>query len=551
MTTPDDLPSRLHDLIGPHGLLDAAYRVASSYHTDAAAGGTAQRWHEVRRMLQDALGVVAALEAGTTAPPSDTSEPRPCLGCGGDTIVRVYNRPWHHACWYRAGSPVDAPNSTPASIPADSDQAANRTEEQAAQDTQQATAQEKPAGWQRRKTARAQASASNHPEGEYEPDPVAETAAFARAVRSMEGFEQASDEECAAALDAWHNALQVLGRPFRFASSDSYSGVLLYDLLAAANGAMVQPEPLQSELVWEIHRGSSTVRTWSFTDPAAKPQPGEDLTELDVTGQYLAAAASTECGDGEPDLITDPDTLRAHMADLIKRPGYVQLAKRPNLDALPTHARHALARVDAEWWLPIPLVKYLHKDHGIDLAPAQAVIWPKDRRGQRLKVWTAHVNNARLTLEQARDEKTPGAGAALAVLKAMYASFLGGMLASTEHNDRGTLRPDWRDMVIAQANCNAWRAWDKAIRAGLGEGTRLLGSLKDAFWLVSPAGTAPARPAGLTYADLPEQQPASFRQPGKWRVARAVTVTEGIAQAHADDRAGLIQRRIRDAEKGQ
>lgn len=545
----------LDELIGPEGRLAIAYRQAAA--SGAAAGD--QAWGPVHRILAEAVGVSSGMVAGRPEAPysSQLGVLEPCGGCGQPTLMRVHSDPWHPSCWQRAGCPIAPAAAAPAGQATADESPAPEGPTEGAESATEASGVDDGASpldgaaegpYRRRKAQRQVAEDDEDTAGADEADK--ERRAFSKALRQLDGWDEATDGDCGAALEAWHRHVQAMGRPFTFAATAGYTGVMLYELLAAGHGSMVQPEPLASELAWQVHDGrdaGGTVRTFSFTDPEAAAQAGEALTEIDVKSQYLASARSVYVGDGEPDLHDDPEALREHLGTLIDRPGWVQLAAAPDLSTAPPHAARALAAVAEGTWLPLPLAKYLRKDCGIDLEPTRALLWPKERRGQRLRVWATTVNEARVSLERARDDGQPGATGALAVLKSVYATFLGGMLGSERNNDRGTLRPDWRDEVIAQASVNAWRALDKARRTGLGDGVRILGGLKDAVWLVSPAGTAPVRPAGLQWADQPDTAPDTYLQAGKWRVETTAEVTDGIAGAAAEGRAGLVARRVRES----
>ena len=368
---------------------------------------------------------------------------------------------------------------------------------------------------------------------------------WTNAVRSIDGYKDATDEQCASALAAWHTHVQPLDEPLRFVSWPGYTGVLLYELLAARHGAMVQPVPLESELVKEITASSRTLRMWSFINPEAELKPGDVVTELDVTAQFLAAAGSTECGDGEPKILdnVDPDWL----PKLITVPGYVELTGKPDLSTLSAAARYSFAKLDTGWRLPTPALKYLVKDRDVVVPIGRAVVWPSGDKnrgrpaqyGRRLAVWATEVRTARLALTHAARAGEPGAGIALAVLKRMYAAFLGGVLKSEKTNDRGTLRHDWADMVVATAGVNALRAIDKA-------GAIPFGGMKDSFWFASPVTDAPFRPDGLQYSDQPGEH---FDKPGKWHLNRWGEITDNLIRHHADGRIGLVRNDVIAANK--
>lgn len=471
----------------------------------------------------------------------------PCRACGEPTLTRIHGLPAHGGCWERAGRPVPQDNTT-------------------AQDAETAVAaiahpdhSDAPASPAQPGSGPASGQTDGHPQERddaapprrkkdreqerFHVDPDKEFEAWCRELRDpadddADPQDELTDDQCAQALTAWHDCVQVLGRPLRFLSWAGYTGVTLYELLTAAHGSMAEPVALNSPLVKDITAGRQDAgvhRMWSFINPDTAPMVGDWVTELDITAQFLGAAASVRCGDGEPDERADLPTN--WLADHYDVPGYVRLAAPPALTTLRASARSSLSGLEEGRWLPMPVVKYLAKDRKIDLAIDQAVFWPQGRFGARLAKWCETIGAARTTLIGAARAGRPGADLALQVLKGVYASFLGGVMRSERTNDRGTLRHDWNDMTVATAGVNALRALDK-----LPDGIEPIGGQKDAFWFT--ATDAPYRPDGLQYSDLPETQPKTADKPGKWHVNRWGRVTEDIVGAHKRGRAGLLQRAI-------
>src|SRR5699024_10168140 len=299
MTEHADAVTELAALIGDHGRAEVAYRQAV-----ASTATPARAWDPVLQTLARAYGLAAGLAAGHTTTPTDSDQGamQPCQACHGHTAIRVYGQPWHYACWLSVGCPVSPAEESErpdhqSTEPPDPDSHEPRTTvsaaETAADRTPGVDGREHPPEVHsephaRRKKDREQATNEQH----HHVDPVEERADFPREARRR--FPDATDEDCAAALAAWHEHVRVLDRESQFQSSAGYSGVLLYELLAAAHGSMPQPEPLESETVHAITGAETTLHKYSFLDPDAAPHPGEVFTELDVTAQYLAAARSVE-----------------------------------------------------------------------------------------------------------------------------------------------------------------------------------------------------------------------------------------------------------------
>lgn len=538
MTTPAastdaDPAALLGELIGEHGLAEVAYRQAVSGNRGPHP---AVRWEPVLQVLHRAIGLASGLAAGhTTIPNGYAPDPAPCGGCNRKTAVRIYELPWHYVCWLNAGCPVPDTEDAVRAVDASSPAAPTTTAEQPAEAVNGAHSASQAAPAADRATSSTR-SAQPAPRRTFDLANDEELGNFAKALRKelrKRDEPVASDEECAAALAAWHGALTHRDQPIRFVSSAGYTGVAVYELLTGANGHMVKPEALTDPDVLALTTDRAVLRTLAFVNPDATPALGQSVTELDVTAQYLGAARSTELGDGAPDLIESPppDTHDA----LFKQPGYVQLGTAPDLSRLPLTARLPFAKLTAGMWLPAPHARYLSRDHHLMLDITRARTWPgkhkdangKDvpaRHGRRLTAWCALFADGRATLSAAA-ETDRAARHALIVLKAVYATFLGGMVRSEEHNDKGTLRADWWDQYVANAGVNALRAIDKTIA----NGATVLGGMKDSFWFL--ADTAPVEPVGLTIAD----------QPGKWHRNRWAPVTDEMIRAHGRGRPGLLR----------
>lgn len=354
--------------------------------------------------------------------------------------------------------------------------------------------------------------------------------AFTKAVRDR--FPEATDADCASALELFHDAHLVKNTPLRFVQYPGFTGMAAYEWLSSLFGAMpkIDPVPRTSEVawhhtIWEITTSSKLTRTFSFVNPDVAPAVGEQVTEVDVIAQYLAGARSVELPRGEPLELTEIDEDFADTWLKKEHPGYVQLASAPDLTGCPVTVTGPFAGLRAESLLPMPAARYLHRDHGVRLDVDWALVWPSKRHGRHLGRWAQLFADGRGFLEAAADRGEPGADYALAINKMIYSAFLGGLLRSDENNALSTLRPDWWDQLVPQAGVNQLRALDKALK----QGSVPLAAMKDSVWFVGEY--APIRPAGLEF----------HTQPGKWSVDRYGPVTQRLVDAHRRGQPALVR----------
>lgn len=521
-TEPADLAALVADLIGDQGRLATAYRTAAVGPNAQGAFAAAAQWEPVLQILHRATGLVTGLAAGyTTTPMTHADTVAPCTGCERRTAIRIYSQPWHYTCWLGAGGPLSPTLETGPQTAREAPAATARTE----RPTGPVRPSDGPHSRPVRRTVKL--------------DPDEERRDWARAVRIR--YPDATADECAAALDAWHGAMQHGGTPAKYVSHPGRTGITIFEWLCARHGASPRPEPLLNERVRELTRSRDVALcSLAFVSADQALRVGMAVTELDVTAQYLGAARSTELGHGQP--VEKGPVPPVDQEMTFRRPGYARLASLPDLTALPAHVRAVLSAISPDGWLPFPLARYLQHDHHIALDVAEVIMWEPGTYGRRLDTWCTLIGAGRKTLGAAARAGGLAAAMALAVVKPTYSKFLGGMIRSERHNDRSSLRPDWYDMYVSQANVNALRAIDKAVRAD--PGLRVLGGMKDAYWLLSDDPTAgPLRPDGLTYADLPDQ-PTSFDQPGKWHVNRFGPVGDAIIAAHKSGRVGVLRKAI-------
>lgn len=348
-------------------------------------------------------------------------------------------------------------------------------------------------------------------------------AVFAR----LQGLEL-SREDALAALAVWREQVTVDGQPLHYVRSPGWTGATLLTWLCARYSQLTPPAQLaEDSVVWEITQAGSTVmRVLGWTLPDRCPAEGDTFVEYDVTAQYLAAMRSTLLGDGEP-IILDSDALAAwSQVDLVKRPGWIELATAPDLTGLPDHVQAAFARLDAGSILPTPLAGYLVRDHGLALDVDRAVIWDRKSKGEKdVRAYGPRLSRVAEELAASRDrllalvaaDPAHPARYTLALLKDVYARYASGFLRSDKHNE--TPRPDWADMIAGTASANSLRAQDKAVAGGWSPA----GQSADSVWFVldvDPAQVPEVKPAGLEISN----------QPGKWHLNRWGAATQRLVR---------------------
>lgn len=378
-----------------------------------------------------------------------------------------------------------------------------------------------------------------------------------RAQREKRPVPEISADEMAAGLDAWHHALQVEGDPLRYVSWTGWTAMCLAMWLADRYPKISRPVPISPDSrVWALSKAAHLSLRFGWLDMELPPEPGRLAVELDVNAQYLAAMSSALLGDGDP-IDLDADQLADwDLLSLAKLPGYLVLGSAPDLSGLPPHARAVFARLTPGTPLPTPLATYLARDHHVDLDVVEAVVWhtvevldPRTRKtttqaayGKRCARWAKTVEQGRVTLMTAaagQPENHP-AQLALLPLKRLYSQFVALMRSPAYNVDSrtrkptGWLRPDWFDMIVATANANALRALDKLTAAGW----TVHGGLRDSVWITADAladvdgVTVPylRDPATGTLAPLTAIEIST--RPGRWKISRAVRITEDLLTAY-------------------
>ena len=122
-----------------------------------------------------------------------------------------------------------------------------------------------------------------------------------------------------------------------------------------------------------------------------------------------------------------------------------------------------LARIAGaeERWACTPTVAWA-LERGQAVTITEASVWTKHSRA--METWYERLRTARTALY---DDTTPAGRLALGALKYTYALTISGFNSVWNRDKRSPLyRPDWRHLVIAQANANMSRALHKMDAAG-------------------------------------------------------------------------------------
>ncbi len=204
----------------------------------------------------------------------------------------------------------------------------------------------------------------------------------------------------------------------------------------------------QAETVTEL----SWLRTLS---PAERAKTY--LHSYDKNAQWLSAAGVVELGLSGIEERHDPG-------------GKVPFDKK-----LPGYWRARIAGAE-EQWACTPTVAWA-LERGQAVAITEAHVWTIHSRA--METWYERLRTARTALYA---DTTPAGRLALGALKYTYALTISGFNSAWHKEKRSPLyRPDWRHLVIAQANANLSRALHKMDRAGYTP----VAVHKDAVYLVS------------------------------------------------------------------
>jgi hypothetical protein len=283
--------------------------------------------------------------------------------------------------------------------------------------------------------------------------PADELTAFARTFVKHDIYRDATPDEIAAALDLFHQVTNGL----RWVSYAGQTGQAAFARILATYASMKPPRELTDERAITLCKELRVSVTRYHVRPgqAKKLRPGQSVTGYDINGQYPAAAVSAELGDGNPEWIDKPRTLES----LWTLPGYARLAvpvrgpRNPVLKMI----RNDGAAPAAGDWLPMPVIKYLAADLGLDVTADQVCYWPN--HGRRLRAYVDHAYRPPRATLQAMP-KSRVRDMTMAALKIMVNDSLG-MFRSETWSHGQWYRPDWHDQFTSLAEVNAFRAIDK------------------------------------------------------------------------------------------
>ncbi len=208
------------------------------------------------------------------------------------------------------------------------------------------------------------------------------------------------------------------------------------------------PPALQADTV----RETSWMRTLS---PAERAKPY--LHSYDKNAQWLSGAGVVELG-------------LSGIEERRDSAGTLPFDKR-----LPGYWRARIAGGE-ERWACTPTVAWA-VERGQAVAITEAHVWTTHSRA--METWYERLRAARTALDA---DTTPAGRVALGALKYTYALTISGFNSAWQRDRRSPLyRPDWRHLIIAQANANLSRALHKMDAAGYTP----VAVHKDAVYLVS------------------------------------------------------------------
>lgn len=285
-------------------------------------------------------------------------------------------------------------------------------------------------------------------------DPAEELASFTRSMRKRGIGTDATAEEMAAAL----GLLSEVTGGLRWVSYTGQVGQAAFARMIARHGSMKKPLAMTDTRAVKLCRDDRVTVTRNHVRPglARKLLVGAPLSGFDVNGQYPNSAQMAELGDGDPEWIRKkPRSLAA----VWEKPGYVKVertiraAKVPQLKFIKTDGTPPAAGD----WLPMPVVRYLGENLGIEVEASEIVWWPNSGRRMRNFIEKGYKKPREALREM---PPSPVRDIALSALKVLVNDMIG-MLRSERHSSGPWYRPDWNDMITSLSEMNALRAIDK------------------------------------------------------------------------------------------
>ncbi len=261
------------------------------------------------------------------------------------------------------------------------------------------------------------------------------------------------DTDGATLLAALVAYARAVGAPYY--SSPGRTGMdLLQELGKRGAGAQREyPEGLpapagQAETVTEL----SWLRTLS---PAEREKTY--LHSYDKNAQWLSAAGVVELGLSGIEERRDPGS------------------KLPFDKRLPGYWLARIAGAEERWACTPTVAWALERGQAVTIT--EAYVWTKHSRA--METWYERLRTARTALYA---DATPAGRLALGALKYTYSLTISGFNSAWQRERRSALyRPDWRHLIIAQANANLSRALHKMDR----DGYTPVAVHKDAVYLLS------------------------------------------------------------------
>ena len=308
----------------------------------------------------------------------------------------------------------------------------------------------------------------------------------------------------AALADRIELVRDLLGQPYLMSPGATGTALLALTQSTASKGRL--REPIEQPPPALAKRCNLAEPEWNWRRAVSTEEASRATRAVryDVNAQYLAAAALTELGLGDPEHVTDPDRLAGALTTKALPPGYWLVDRVPGPHPELPDLLDADQGADGQLWVTTPSLRaVLEAGYTLD-APREAWVWPDQTRW--LQRWAEGLRDARDFLTDARGGVDPDGNLAAAAqaVKFTYAAGVG-MLGSlrfrgpSPDKPRGSwdFRPDARHHVIATAKANLWR---KVLRTALdpADGRVPVAITRDAVvYLAGPEHDDKTAPAGF------------------------------------------------------